>query len=149
VRTAWTDRALPAGMVSWAWNGKLADGAWSRRGTYRFVVRATNGSQAISSSATVTADAFRVAASTAPPVRGTSFTVTAITAEKLSTAPTVTIRQPGVTAWKVTMTRVSSTTWKATIRPKAGGSAGAMSLTIAAKDTGGGKNSTAVRLPLR
>jgi hypothetical protein len=75
--------------------------------------------------------------------------VTAVTAEKLSTAPTVTVRQPGLTAWKVTMTRVSSTTWKASVRPKAGGSAGTMSLTVAARDAAGGKNSTVVRLPLR
>ena len=149
VRTAWTDRTLPAGTVSWAWNGKLADGTWSRRGTYRFVVRASNGTQSVTSSTAVTANAFRVTTSTPSPARGTRFTVTAVTAEKLSTAPTVTIRQPGLTAWKVTMTRVSSTKWKATIRPKAGGSAGTMSLTIAAKDRAGGKNSTIVRLPLR
>jgi hypothetical protein len=47
------------------------------------------------------------------------------------------------------MTKVSSTTWKATIRPRKGGTAGPMSLTVQAKDTGGGTNAKVVRLPLR
>jgi len=149
VRSAWTDRALPAGPVSWAWNGKRADGTWAPRGTYRFVVRATNGTQSAAASASVLADAFRMTTSTASPARGSSFTITAVTAEGLSTTPTVTIRQPGLTAWKITMTKVSSTTWKATIRPKTGGSAGAMSLTIAARDTAGGSNATTIRRTLR
>ncbi len=149
VRSAWTDRALPAGAVSWAWNGKLADGAWARRGTYRFVVRATNGNQVAVASVAVLADAFRVVASTASPLRGSSFTITAVTAERLSTTPRVTVRQPGRAAWKVAMTKVSSNTWKATIRPKTGGSAGTMSLTVGAKDINGGSNATVIRLPLR
>ena len=149
VRSAWTDRALPAGRVSWAWNGKLASGAWAPRGTYRFVVRASNGTQSATASASVLADAFRVTTSMASPARGSSFTITAVTAEGLSTTSTVTIRQPGLTAWKITMTKVSSTTWKATIRPKTGGSAGAMSLTIAARDTAGGSNATTIRRTLR
>ncbi len=97
----------------------------------------------------VTARAFRVTTSVSSPVRGSSFTMTAVTAEALSTAPAVTVRQPGLAAWKVTMTKVSATTWKATIRPRSGGKAGTMSLTVAARDTAGGTNATAVRLALR
>jgi flagellar hook assembly protein FlgD len=149
VRSAWTDRALPAGPVAWAWNGKRADGTWARRGTYRFIVHASNGTQSSAFSSTVLAEAFRATTSTPSPTRGSAFTITAVTAEGLSTTPIVTVRQPGVTAWKVTMTRASSTTWTATIRPKTGGSAGTMSLTISAKDSAGGTNATAVRLPLR
>ena len=47
------------------------------------------------------------------------------------------------------MTKVSSTTWKATIRPRGGGTAGPMSLTVQAKDSAGRHEREVVRLPLR
>jgi flagellar hook assembly protein FlgD len=149
VRTAWTDRALPAGAASWAWNGRLDSGAWAPRGTYRFLVRATNGTQASAGSTVTIADAFRITTSTTTPRRGSTFTLTAVTAESLSTTPTVTIRQPGRAAWTVRMTRVSASTWKVSIRPRTGGSAGTMSLTIQARDVAGGANGKIIRLPLR
>jgi flagellar hook assembly protein FlgD len=149
VRTAMTDRDLAAGPVSWAWNGRRTDGTWAPRGSYRLVVRATNGTQATEASAAVLADAFRTTTSVASAVRGRSFTLTAVTAEPLSTTPVVTVRQPGLTAWSVTMTKVSSTTWKATIRTKAGGTAGTLQLSVRAKDSAGGTNSRVVRLAIR
>ena len=149
VRRVWTDRALGAGARSWTWDGRLANGSFAPRGTYRFVVRATNGEQMATRSATVISDAFRTVTSTASPARGKAFFITAVTAERLSTTPRVTVRQPGLAVWSVTMTKVNATTWKATIRPKAGGTAGTMSLTIQAEDAAGATNGKVVRLALR
>jgi flagellar hook assembly protein FlgD len=149
VRRVWADRAVAAGNASWSWNGRLANGAWAPRGTYRLLVRASNGEQAATGVATVIADAYRTVTSTTSPARGSVFTITAVTAERLSTTPRVTVRQPGLAAWSVTMKKVGPTTWKASIRPKAGGKAGSMSLTIQAKDAKGATNGKILRLVLR
>ena len=108
--------------------------AWAPRGSYRFVVRATNGAQSAAVSATVLADAFRVTTSTAIPGPRLALHRHGGHAPKACPpTPIITIRQPGLSAWKVTMTKVSSTTWKATIRPKTGGSAGTLSLSVRAE----------------
>ena len=66
----YADRALPAGPQHWAWNGKVAGGAYATPGTYRIVVAATNGTQRAAQSTSVLADAFRLEASVADAVRG-------------------------------------------------------------------------------
>lgn len=149
VRSAWTDRAMAAGAAQWAWDGRLVDGTWAPRGSYRFVVRAGNGTQSNTiASAWVVADAFRVTTSSATPTRGRAITVTAVTAETLSTIPVLVVRQPGVSTWTVRMTRVNASTWRAVITPKAAGTPGTISLTVSARDSAGGLNSRVVRLPL-
>ena len=42
VRKVWTTRVLAAGTYGWTWNGKTADGAFVRPGTYRAVIDATS-----------------------------------------------------------------------------------------------------------
>lgn len=149
VRTGMTARSLPAGGATWTWNGKTTAGTYAPSGRYRIVVTATNGTQVAAQVATVDAMAFRLTSSTATATRGRSLVLTAVTAEPLATTPVVTVRQPGLTAWTVTMTRVSATHWTARITPKAGGTAGTMSLTVRATDTGGGRNTSVLRIALR
>jgi flagellar hook assembly protein FlgD len=149
VRTAMTDRPLPAGPVTWAWAGKNDAGAWVPRGIYRIVVSATNGVQGASQTVRVAADAFRLSASTTTATRGKAFTVTAVTVEGLATAPRVVVRQPGLDPWTVTMTRKSSTTWTAVITPKRTGGAGTLSLTVKATDVNGGANASVLRLQVQ
>jgi flagellar hook assembly protein FlgD len=146
VRTVMTDRAYRAGRVTWAWNGKLANGTFVPRGFYRIVVRATNGTQAATQSVLVQADAFRISTTATTVVTGTAFTVTATSAEPLVTAPVVVVRQPGVRAWTVTMRRISTGRWSARIVPRAGGTPGSMSLTVRARDAAGRTNSSVVNL---
>ena len=74
VRRAVTDKAQKAGPASWSWNGKVAGGHYAKPGTYRIVVSATNGTQRATQSVSVTADAFRLAASVPAAVRGKAFT---------------------------------------------------------------------------
>ena len=149
VRTGPAARAYPAGQVAWTWDGKLPDGTFAPRGTYRIVVTAGNGTQSVTRSLSVIADAFRLRSSVVTAVRGRTLTLTAVSAEPLRTVPVVVVRQPGVAAWTVTMTRTSSTVWTASVRPKAGGTAGTMSLTVRATDVAGGANSSVLRLALR
>jgi hypothetical protein len=149
VRTAYADRLLGPGTSSWSWNGKRDDGTYAPRGLYRIAVAATNGVQGASQATTVQADAFRLAASVTTAVRGRAFTLSARTAERLSTTPVVVVREPGVAAWTVMMTKVSGSTWTATVKPRAGGSPGTLSLTVKARDSAGSRNSIVLRLDLR
>ena len=149
VRKPMTGKAHAAGLVTWRWNATADDGSSVPQGRYRIVVTATNGTQTASQSVTVDAMAFRLAASSADATRGTAFTLTATSAEALATAPVVIVRQPGLPAWSVTMTRVSTTRWTAIIRPKKGGTAGTIALVVRAKDVSGGTNQSVLRLALR
>ncbi|MEI7743652.1 MAG: FlgD immunoglobulin-like domain containing protein [Chloroflexota bacterium] len=149
IRTGPAAAAMPAGPATWSWNGKLDDGTYAPRGTYRIVVGATNGTQASSLSTTVRADAFRVTSTTTAAKRGTTITITAVTAETLSTTPRVTVRQPGLAARVVTMTKVNATTWTATVVLQKGGTAGTLALTVRALDTAGGVNSSILRMALQ
>ncbi len=149
VRTAYSGRRLPAGTASWSWNGRRADGTYAPRGTYRLVVSATNGEQHAAQVTTVLADAFRVTASVATAVRGHAFTVTARSAERLSTTPVVVVREPGLAPWTVTMTKAASGTWTATVKPRVSGTPGTLAMTVRAKDSAGGANSSVFRIALR
>ena len=91
----------------WAWNGKVAGGAYAKPGTYRIVVSATNGTQRAAQSTSVLADAFRLEASVTDAVRGHAFTLTARSTEPLSTTPVVVVREAGVASWTVAMTKAS------------------------------------------
>ena len=149
VRTPMTARARAAGLVTWRWNATRDDGTYVPQGRYRIVVTATNGTQTAAQSVVVDAMAFRLAASSASAARGTTFTLTATSAEPLATAPVVSVRQPGLPAWTVTMTRLSTTRWTATVRPKKGGTAGTIALVVRAKDVSGGTNQSVLRLALQ
>ncbi len=149
VRTAYTERSLPAGAASWTWNGKLPDGSWAPRGRYRIAVTATNGTQSSSQAATVLADAWKITTSVTTAVRGKSFTITAQTVEPLSTTPYVSVAEPGLATRKITMTKVSGSTWTAKITPKTTAQPGTLSLTVRATDANGGSNGTRVKLALQ
>jgi flagellar hook assembly protein FlgD len=149
VRTGPTARQDPAGAGSWSWNGRDDAGAWVPRGRYRIEVGVTNGAQSASQAVTVQADAFRLSASVATALRGRSLVLTAVTAEPLAAAPRLTVRQPGLSASSVTMTKTGKTTWTATVTPRRTGDAGTLRLVVKATDTGGGTNSSTLRLPLQ
>jgi flagellar hook assembly protein FlgD len=148
VRAPVTAKAMPAGAGSWVWNGAITGGAWAPRGAYHIVVTATNGTQSASQTVYVTADAFRITASTPGATRGKAITATAFSAEALKTAPKLVVRQPGVADWTVTMT-ASNGRWVATITPKKAGTAGTMTLFVKGTDTAGGSNQSSLRLALQ
>ena len=149
VRTGPAGKAMAAGARTWAWNGRTDAGDLAPRGTYRLEVGATNGTQAESIGTTVLADAFKLTATVTTATRGKALTITARTAEPLATTPKLVVRQPGMDAWTITMTKASSTSWTAVVTPKKGGTTGTMSLVVKATDTKGGANSSVLRLALQ
>ncbi|MEI7744407.1 MAG: FlgD immunoglobulin-like domain containing protein [Chloroflexota bacterium] len=147
VRTLKTAEPLEAGTYDATWDGTSDAGAMVARGTYRSVVRATDGTLVSTQAAAVVADAFKIAVSDLTPARGQKITITATSAEGLGAAPKLRIYQPGVPAWTVTMTRVSAGVYRVTIRLHASHT-GALRLRVTAPDTTGAAQGTLVALPL-
>ena len=148
VRTGMADKSLPAGPAKWTWNGRTDGGTFAPRGGYRIIVAATNGTQRAAQRVPVHADAFSLSSSVVTAVRGTAFKVTAVSAERLSTAPRIVVRQPGLEPWSVRMTQLGSTTWAADVKPRKGGEAGTLTLVVKATDSKGGANASTARMVL-
>ena len=146
VRTFKTDEALAAGTYTQAWDGRRDDATMAPRGTYRSVVRATDGTLASQQVLAITADAFKVAASDTTPARGQRITVTATAAEALSTGARLRVSQPGVAAWFVNMTK-TTTGWKAVITLRSSAT-GTLRLRVTATDANGAVQASELAVPL-
>ena len=93
-------------------------------------------------------NAFAITSSTLTPKRGRSITITAKPAEALGGRVTMSIFQPGKSAWTVRMTKLSSGSYRATVTLKTGGSAGTLKISVQANDAKGKLNKTYLKLPL-
>ncbi len=140
--------AEPAGPQTWAFDGRLPDGTMLPRGIYTSVVSATDGSFSDNQAVQVQMNAFAITPSTRLPIRGHRMTITVVSAEALSTSVRLYIREPGLTTWVVTMTKVASRTYRTTITLKKGGSAGTVRLNVWARDYDGRSQATSLYLHL-
>ena len=139
VRTVWTGRRLAAGVRSWTWNGKLADGTFAPQGRYDARLEATSsiGTQELSGSVWATAFTATPSATTVRP--GGRLTIRFATVEALSSQPAVTWTQPRRAAVTVKASRLADGSFTATFNV-ARGKAGAGTVRISAKDSGGQVN---------
>lgn len=148
VRTIKAGESLVAGRYGFTWNGRDNAGRYVARGWYRAQVTATDGLATLRlSSASVLADAFRFAVSDTTPGRGQRITVTVYSAEGLRSAPRLTVVQPRIAAWSVSMVRVSSGVYRATITLRKS-STGTLRLKVSAPDTAGRSQYSNLYLPL-
>jgi flagellar hook assembly protein FlgD len=147
VRTIMTGASLAAGSQAFTWNGRNDAGALVPRGTYRSVVRATDGTFSSSQSVAVVADAFKVTASDTTPGRGQRLTVTAVSAEGLDTTPVLRIAQPGIATWSVTMRKVDTRKYRVTVTLRAS-AAGTVRLKVSAKDSNAVRQASTISLAL-
>jgi FlgD Ig-like domain/Peptidase family C25 len=149
VRTIKANAALAAGTYSFTWNGRNDRGVFVPRGTYRSVVSASNGGGLSSAqSVSMLADAFRISSNISSPARRNRITVTATSAEGLSTTPRLRVYQPGIGSWAVTMYRVSAGVYRATVTLRSS-RAGTVRLQVSAYDSGHRSQSSVLALPLR
>ena len=141
VRTVWSGRTKAAGLRTWTWNGKLADGSFAPQGLYqaRLTVTSTLGTQTLVKN--VWASAFATTLSATTVRAGGRLTVTFATTEALRTRPVVAFRQPGVTSVTITATRLADGRYRAQFTIRAG-AAGVATVRIAATDAGGHANLT-------
>lgn len=149
VRTVRSDAQTPAGVTSFAWNGKSDAGAWVADGRYLSVVSAQTGLGQYSQQRSVFVGAFRITPSISAPARGGKVTLNIVSTEGLSRNPTVTVTQPDIASWTVATSHVSGKKYKVTLTLKTGGSDGTVEFVVRGVDTNGGHQSSAVSLPLR
>ena len=144
VDTHLADVPLPAGVQTWAFFGKTADGTMLPRGRYTSFVTANDGTMSATQSTWFDSEAFRFALSDTTPGRGQSIKVTVTSAETLSARPRMWIYQPGIARWTVLLTKTGTYTYKATIRMKSSGKSGTVAFKVKGYDTKGGSQSTTV-----
>ena len=149
VDTRIADGVRDAGTHSFTFNGRTyGDGVLLPAGKYTSHVTATDGDFTVSQSVGFEMNAFAITSSTSTPKRGRSITITAKPAEALGGRVTMSIFQPGKSAWTVKMTKLSSGSYRATVTLKTGGSAGTLKISVQAKDAKGKLNKTYLKLPL-
>ena len=147
VRTRYRDAALAAGTYTFNWYGTNDAGARLPTGTYVTSVRASDGTLAISHTASVTMTAFSIRSSDTTPGRAQTITIYATSGEALKQAPRLSVFQPGITTWSVTMTNTSGRSYKAVIKLKSS-STGLLKLRVGGYDTGGHYQKSYLSLPL-
>ena len=141
----------PAGPVAIAWDGRADGGGFVPQGPYRLLVVATIGDRSETHETSVRAAAFELKTSVTSVKRGKRLTLTVITAEglKRKTKPRLTVRQPGLAAYAVKLTKIGPTTYRASWTLKPGGRAGKLVLTVTGTDRAGGRNATSRTLRIR
>ncbi len=148
VATHLQDAALPAGAQTWVWNGRRDDGSMLPGGVYTSYVTASDGTVTISQAKAFEMNAFAIKPSTSTIHRGTRLSVTATSAEPLSTGTRLYVYQPGLTVWSVPMTKVDSRVSKVTITLKTGGTTGVVTFKVWARDYDGRIQATKRAFPL-
>jgi flagellar hook assembly protein FlgD len=147
VRTLRTAVPLAAGAYTYSWNGRNDAGVMTPRGTYRSRVVAVDPLSTRTQQVSFVADAFLVVVSTATPGRGQRITVTATTAESLKALPLLSVFQPGIAGYNVSMVTVSSGVYRATLTLKPS-STGTVRFRVYGYDSNGAYQATDVLLPL-
>jgi flagellar hook assembly protein FlgD len=148
VATHLQDAAIAAGAQTWVWNGRRDDGSMLPGGVYTSYVTASDGTLTISQAKAFEMNAFAIKPSTTTIHRGTRLSVTATSAEPLSTGARLYIYQPGLTVWSVPMTKVDSRVSKVTITLKTGGTTGLVTFKVWARDYDGRIQATKRAFPL-
>jgi flagellar hook assembly protein FlgD len=146
VRTIRSSR--PAGTTTLSWDGRTDSGTFVPQGRYVLRVTAGAGGLAETKSFGVLAQAFKITTSRTAALRGSRLTVTVTSAEPLSTVPRLTVRQPGITAYSYTMTRLSATRYRVTFTVRSS-AIGTMSLTVSARDASGQRQSSTLRMAVQ
>jgi PKD repeat protein len=116
------------------------------RYTARLTVTSPLGTQTLTR--TVWATGFVVTPSASSVTSGQTLTVRVETVEPLGTKPIVTFTQPGRAGVSMTATKLADGSYRAVFKVAAG-TAGAGSIKVTAKDTGGHWNTTIVAIAVR
>jgi hypothetical protein len=148
VRTVWKSRVFAAGTAAWRWDGRIAAGAWAPAGRYVAELTAVGPYGTTVLRRAIVADAFTATLSSTVPPAGSGLSVTFRSVEPLAAAPTATFRQAGLGAVPMVVVRLADGSWRATITVAAEAPGPAV-VTLAGRDTAGGRNSTtfAVTVP--
>jgi hypothetical protein len=140
---------VPAGTLSFSWDGRDDDEVWVGDGTYRSVVYAQTGLGAYVQQRSVFVGAFQITASNEAPTRGERVTLNLLSTESLDSNPSVQVTQDGFEPWTVTARHVDGRRYRLSIALRAGGPMGAVEFQVSGADARGGRQSSAVSFPLQ
>lgn len=149
VRTIRTDEQVPQGTLSFTWDGRDDGGAWVPDGAYRSIVSAQTGLGVYSQERSVLVLAFQINVASAAPARGETVTLNLLSTESLDRNPTVQVIQEGLATWTVKVRHISGRRYRASVTLQTGGPAGSVELVVNGVDARGGRQATAVSLPLQ
>jgi flagellar hook assembly protein FlgD len=143
VRHGMADAVLPIGPASWTWDGLDDAGQPVPVGAYRSVVTATTSAGRYSHATVIRLAPFNLKAKLTVSA-GTSQKVTILAAEPVKGWPVITVKQPGLAAYKLYPTRYTTTKFTATWKAKAGAT-GPVTITITSTDNAGGTQQMVVK----
>jgi flagellar hook assembly protein FlgD len=149
VRTIQAATRYGAGSYSFSWGGHDSDGRNVADGWYRLVVNSKSSVGSYREQRMLWVGAFRLESSKSAPARGTKVTFTVYSTEPLSRAPSLDIKQPGLSTYTVSLSKVATGKYRATVTLRSGGSAGTMQLVVSGVDKNGQGQSYATTLPIR
>ncbi len=149
VRERYSARASSRGTLGWHWYGRDATGAFVRDGVYYSVVSAKTAAGTYGQRTAFRTGAFRIGLSDPSPRRGQSVTFRVVSAEPLARAPSLTLRQPGVSAYTVSTRNVQGRIYEVTVTLRSGGTSGTLALVTSGIDSNGRRQSTAMAVPLQ
>jgi flagellar hook assembly protein FlgD len=136
VRTGMDAARVTKGTTTWAWDGKDDAGAFVPDGTYTSMVTATTSRGSYSHQVRVRVMAYRVLGDFRQrPGQSTTFDIHA--AEQQQTAPTISVKQKGRSAYTLTFKKVGTDHWSAVWKARSG-PRGTVTFTISGTDAGGG-----------
>jgi flagellar hook assembly protein FlgD len=149
VRTIQAATRYGAGSYSFRWGGHDSNGRNVADGWYRLVVNSKSSVGSYREQRMLWLGAFRLESSKASPARGTKVTFTVYSTEPLSQLPSLDIKQPGLSMYTVSLSKVATGKYRVTVTLRSGGSAGKMQLVVNGVDKNGQGQSYATTLPIR
>ncbi len=139
VRTGIDGTKVTKGTTRWVWDGKDDAGAYVRDGTYTSLVTATTSRGSYSQGVTIRVMPYRVVGDFLQrPGQRNTFTIYA--AEDQKSTPVITVKQPGISSYKLTLKKVGTNRWSAVWKARPG-KKGTVAFTVIGTDVKGGKDS--------
>lgn len=137
VRTRYSDDPLPAGRLTWTWDGFNEAGRPVADGWYTATVAATTDVGTVRASDRIYVGAYRIKVGDAKPARGQRLSIVILSTEALARPPVVEIRQPGRAPVTVHTRRIGGDRYRVKVRLSSKGKSGKLRLTVRGRDTGG------------
>jgi hypothetical protein len=134
--------------VSWVWDGMDDNGIPAANGIYWMFVTSETAAGTYSHRIQVREMPFKVTANKWTATSGTKITWTVNTAETQTGWVKLSVKQPGLAKYSVSLAKWSSILYKGSFTLKSGGTAGVVVLTLTGTDTSGGTDVQVFNLTL-
>jgi flagellar hook assembly protein FlgD len=138
VRTVMSNELMDVGPVSFDWDGLDDDGNYVPDGVYTMSITAVTEKGTYSHLVTTRVMPFKLTAKKWSVAAAVPIKLTVVTAEAQTGWPTMYVKQAGIKAYRVSLTKYSDTKFIANFKFKTGGKPGPVTVTITGTDVNGG-----------